>query len=112
MAVTTKPGVVFKGFTFPLLTILDTLVWLDAHPVVGQPPDLVITSGNDSKHKANSKHYSNEAVDIRTKTFNGQPSKAAFMSALKKELGPSFTVLFECEGAPNEHLHVQVARKK
>ena len=112
MAVICKPTVRFKGFNYSLLTILDTLVWLDAHKVTGQPEDLVVTSANDGTHKANSKHYSNEALDLRTKTFNGQPSKAAFMSALKKELGAAFTVLYECEGTPNEHLHVQAARKK
>ena len=111
MAVTTKPGVVFKGFTFPLLTILDTLVWLDTHPVVGQPPDLVITSGNDSAHKPKSKHYENLAVDVRAKSFPDLVTKTRFVDALRKELGPTFTVLHECVGKPNEHFHLQAKKK-
>ena len=107
MAVICKPTVRFKGFTFPLLTILDTLVWLDAHPVQGQPADLVITSANDSRHKAGSKHYSNLAVDVRSKSFADATIKTAFVAALKKELGPNFTVLYESAGTPNEHFHIQ-----
>ena len=107
MAVTCKPTVRFKGFTFPLLTILDTLVWLDAHPGKGQPPDLVITSANDSQHKAGSKHYGNLAVDVRSKTFADVTAKKAFIVALRRELGDAFTVLHECVGTPNEHFHVQ-----
>ena len=107
MAVVTKPSVRFKGFTYPLLTILDTLVWLDRHPVKGQPPDLVITSANDSQHKAGSKHYENLAVDVRSKSFADATARAAFVSALKQELGLEFTVLFEGAGTPNEHFHVQ-----
>lgn len=107
MAVVTKPGVRFKGFNWNLLTILDTLVHLDAHPVPGQPEDLVITSANDSQHKAGSKHYVNLAVDLRAKSFADLVTKRAFVEALKGELGANFTVLHENVGTPNEHFHVQ-----
>ncbi len=110
MAVTTKPTVRFKGFTFPLLTILDMLVWLDAHPVKGQPADLVITSANDSTHKTNSKHYSNEALDVRSKTFKPE-ARELFICALARELGGAFTVLYEGDGTPNAHIHVQTKKK-
>jgi hypothetical protein len=111
MAVTTKPSVRFKGFTFPLLTILDTLVWLDAHPVKGQPADLVITSANDSQHKAGSKHYENLAVDVRSKSFADATARALFMDALRKELGVAFTASYEGAGTPNAHFHVQLKKK-
>jgi hypothetical protein len=111
MAVICKPTVRFKGFTYSLLTILDTLVWLDAHKVKGQPEDIVITSANDSTHKANSKHYSNEALDVRSKTMSAD-TRSLFIDALRKELGAAFTVLYEYDGTPNAHLHIQVAKKK
>ena len=110
MPVTCKPTVRFKAFNFSLLTILDTLVWLDAHKVTGQPEDIVITSANDSTHKANSKHYSNEALDVRSKSFDAD-ARAAFIAALKRELGEAFTVLYEGDGTPNQHFHVQVKKK-
>jgi hypothetical protein len=72
---------------------------------------LVITSANDSTHKANSKHYSNEALDVRSKSF-GAAARSLFIDALRKELGTAFTVLYECDGTPNAHLHIQVAKKK
>lgn len=110
MPVITKPTVRFKGFNFSILTILDTLVWLDAHPVVGQPADLVITSGNDSAHKPKSKHYENLAVDVRAKSFPDLITKTRFVDALRKELGPNFTVLHEGVGTPNEHFHLQTKK--
>ena len=112
MAVICKPTVRFKGFTFPLLTILDTLVWLDAHKVTGQPEDLVITSANDSQHKAGSKHYENLAVDVRSRSFADANAKSLFVAALRRELGIAFTVLYEYDGTPNQHFHIQVAKKK
>lgn len=33
----------------------------------GEKYEVTITSGNDGKHMKNSKHYTDEAVDIRTK---------------------------------------------
>lgn len=108
MAVLTKPGVVFKGFTQSLLTILDTLVWCDKHPLQDQPVNLVITSANDATHAIDSKHYANEAVDVRSKSFPTSQAKRAFMDRLYHEFGhESFTVLLENEGTDNEHFHLQ-----
>jgi hypothetical protein len=110
MAVVTKPDVRFGGFTFALLTILDTVVWCDAHPVPGQPKDLMITSASDGTHMKTSRHYTYEALDLRCKDM--VPSvKQAFISNLKVELGEAFTVLLEDEGKANEHLHLQPKKK-
>ena len=111
MAVTCKPTVRFKGFTFPLLTILDTLVWLDVHKGAGQPEDLVITSANDSQHSAGSKHYENLAVDVRSSSFADLTAKSLFADTLRRELGTAFTVLYESDGTPNQHFHVQTKKK-
>lgn len=111
MAVITKPSVRFGGFTWALCTILDTLLWCDAHPLPSQPADLVITAASDGKHKVGSRHYTFEAIDLRTKTFKDHQAKVGFASRLRNELGSGFTVLLESEGTPNEHLHIQKARK-
>lgn len=100
-----KATVRVKGFTPALLRIL-TAVY-----VVGQtitdPPEIVVTSINDSTHGPNSRHYTNEAVDIRSQSFPSLASKTRFATALRAELGPAFTVLFESAGTPNEHWHLQ-----
>lgn len=110
MSVTCKSTVRLVGVTPALVRLLYTLVLLDESPVDGQPEDLVITSINDSTHKARSKHYTNEALDVRSKTFAGEKAKAAFLSHLRTSLGDGFTVLYEGAGTPNEHFHAQVKR--
>lgn len=104
----TKPSVRFALITADLVTILRGLVNLERH--VSVPVDgLVITSGSDSQHMVGSKHYTGQAVDLRSKTFT-HDGKLAFMAALQHELGPRFTVLLEDEGFAHEHLHIQVAK--
>ena len=39
---------------------------LTIRKIEGEDYTVVITSGNDGKHMKHSKHYSNEAIDIRT----------------------------------------------
>ena len=107
MAVITKPSVRFGGFTWALCTILDTLLWCDAHPLPSQPADLVITAASDGTHKAGSKHYTYEALDVRSKSFPTDDAKRAFAIRLRAELGQNFTVLFENEGQSQEHFHIQ-----
>lgn len=73
-------------------------------------PELIITSVNDSVHNKNSRHYKDEAIDIRSKNFKNLQDKLMFKSALADELGPKFTVLLEGLDTPNEHFHVQVKK--
>lgn len=103
--VSCKPGVRFKAFTPALLRILRG-VWAVAQscPDVS---DVVITSVNDSTHGERSRHYTNEAVDLRSQSFPSGVAKQRFAAALRAELGPAFTVLFEGAGTSNEHWHVQ-----
>lgn len=93
-----------------MLKILKTVA--DFDPV---PSALVITSANDSKHQANSRHYSNEALDLRSKNFlsaNKEPFRRLLEAQLNShpESPDSFVVIFEGEGTDNEHFHVQVKR--
>lgn len=96
---TCKPSVRFKAFTPALLRILRA-VWTVA-------PTSVITSANDSGHSPTSRHYTNEAIDLRTRDLPTESAKRALATALRAELGPAFTVLYEDPGGPNQHLHIQ-----
>ena len=100
-----KAGVRFRGFTPALLRMLRAV-----HAVASrldEPSDIVITSANDSQHMATSRHYRNEALDLRVRNFPTQAAVLRFAAALRAELGPAFTVLYESRGTPNAHLHVQ-----
>ena len=100
-----KPSVRFKAFTPALLRILRG-VWTVAQDCQAVP-EIVITSANDSTHGETSRHYVNEALDLRSQSFPTSASKTAFAGQLRAELGPAFTVLYEGAGTPNEHWHVQ-----
>lgn len=75
-----------------------------------QPDELVITSINDGKHMANSKHYTNEAIDLRSKNFETDAHKVEFSLRFQDFLGDKFRVLLENYAGPNEHFHIQVRR--
>lgn len=109
MAVLTcKPSVRFKTFTPALTYILDKVRRTAER--TSHVPEVVITSANDSTHSPNSRHYTDEAIDLRTKNFPTEAAKRAFAAQLRVELGDAFTVLYESAGTPNEHLHVQVRK--
>jgi len=65
--------------------------------------NLVVTSVLDSKHSRTSRHYIGFAADLRTRDL---PNPKAMADRLAKEL-PEFYVVLECEGEPNQHLHMQ-----
>ena len=73
----------------------------------------MITSANDSTHLPTSKHYLDEAIDLRSNNFQAE-SKAMFRTELEKFLNLGspcpFTVLLEDIGTSNEHFHVQVKK--
>lgn len=68
--------------------------------------ELVVTSLTDGKHKATSLHYKGLAADLRTKDLN-TAQKQIFYLQLRDALGPDFDVIFEDEGKPNEHIHLE-----
>lgn len=67
----------------------------------------VITSANDSKHKSNSKHYSDEAIDIRSKHLPSEVNKTQVIDKLRDLLGNGYDIILEAEGTPNEHIHCE-----
>jgi hypothetical protein len=107
-----KEGVVFKGFTWGLVRILDVLIHIArAFPEWFPGGQLDITSANDSTHSAIplSRHFTNEAVDIRSHDL-AEDVKDRFLLTLSQMLGSGFFAQIEDRGKPNEHIHVQVMR--
>lgn len=100
---TKNRNVYFAEFT-PAMRRMLTVAWQvnDTHKY-----GLVITSANDSVHSKNSRHYTNEAIDIRTHNLKN-PVETQKM--LKSKLGLKFTVLYESPGTPNAHIHIQPAK--
>ena len=113
MALLVKPGVTFKRFTPALIHMLNVLLQIAQEGrdlVPGMPEDLVVTSANDATHATTSRHYKDEALDIRSKSFPHRAAKDLLRMNLQARLGPKFTVLFENEGGAQEHFHCQVKR--
>lgn len=94
-----KPGVRFKGFTAALIRILRAVWTVD--------PTRTITSANDATHSPSSRHYTNEALDLRVHDLPSEAARRRVAAALRAELGPAFTVLYESPGTPNAHIHIQ-----
>lgn len=92
----------------PKTTII-ACAFINACNQLGLVGDFYVTSGNDRVHAHNSAHYTDEALDFRTKTMT-TAQKHALCVALRIRLGGSYTVILEQEGQMNEHLHVQVRR--
>ena len=62
---------------------------------------MTITSANDGLHKKNSKHYKNEAIDIRTRDMSEQ-NKVLTKVWIKKWLGMNYDVVLE-----SDHIHIE-----
>lgn len=67
--------------------------------VMGHVP--TITSVNDGAHMQGSKHYSNEAVDLRTRDIQ-QYSLEEVCNDLRNILGPDYDVVLE-----KDHCHLE-----
>lgn len=105
-----KTSVRFKRFTPAMLRMLVALQDLTRSNGGIVPDVLVITSANDSNHAKDSRHYTDEALDLRTHNFANAGCVARFVALLEKQLGPQFTVLLEDEGNENQHVHCQVRK--
>lgn len=69
--------------------------------------DVTITSADDGKHMRDSKHYSGDALDIRSKDFTDKAAKLEFISRVIERLGHSYQGILEDEGRDNEHFHFE-----
>lgn len=69
--------------------------------------DVWVTSGRDGKHLPESKHYTDQALDFRTKQILRDSDKQALAAMVRKRLGIEYDVILENVGEPNEHMHVE-----
>jgi hypothetical protein len=92
-----KQGVVFdlKEGILRALPVIEH-VWLK----YGQEP--VITAGTDGKHMKGSKHYSGDAVDVRSRFFDAETT-VAVAKDLAFKLGSEFDVVNHV----GSHIHIE-----
>jgi hypothetical protein len=64
---------------------------------------VTITSGNDGKHMKGSKHYTNEAIDIRSKDMFYPVGTTL---RIRKKLGRHYDVILE-----RDHIHIEYDKK-
>lgn len=110
ISIAVKEDVRFHRFTPTLIRIISALDFIRMQGrtlVPGMPDELMITSAHDGKHMDGSRHYFDEAIDVRSHNFPNRACKDLFCHALRAHLGQMYTVLFEAEGTPNEHFHIQ-----
>lgn len=105
-----KSTVRLRKLTPALLFIFNELDKLNQLRIPNYPDDWMITSVNDSNHLPNSRHYTDEAIDMRSKNFDNEMRKIEFRDRLQFALGPKFTVLYENARKVNEHFHIQVRK--
>ena len=68
---------------------------------LGLSQDMLVTSGNDSRHMPGSKHYTDEALDFRTKTLT-KTQRQALTDTVRRRLGRHYDVILE-----SDHLHIE-----
>lgn len=125
MRILCKAGVQPRSLILTCALVNAYIEWHDVdnlHATLGDAPDaLVITAGRNGKHMAGSRHYTDDAIDVRSKTFRdklqfvgavinrlGVPEPvttktgAGFQTTDKKWLG-----IVEYAGSDNEHFHFE-----
>jgi hypothetical protein len=102
MSLSLKPGVRLGGLQPQI--VLAALVIEDLYEELRV--QCVVTSCNDGTHKSNSKHYSGNALDFRTKTVP-RGLLMGLVASVKASLGTDFDVILESINGDNEHLHVE-----
>ena len=78
-----------------------------ANVAAALPHDVVVTAGIDGKHKTGSRHYTSEALDVRSKNFPSRRAKQEFVSTVLLRLGPGYEMFLELEGKAEEHFHLE-----
>lgn len=91
-----KDGVDLRGLQPVMSVALD--VSRDAYRKYGS--EVVLTSGRDGNHKANSKHYEGLAVDLRISNLGGK-EKSVF-NEIKNALNEQWDVVLE-----SDHIHIE-----
>ncbi len=93
-----------RHFSPEVRRILDVAVATAPETVGGS---VVVTSGNDSRHMPGSKHYTNEAFDIRIRNvIGGHPVSRTWVAKMSLALGEDYDVVLECD-----HIHAELDKK-
>lgn len=73
--------------------------------------DIVITEGYGGKHMVGSKHYTHDALDIRSNTLSPDLQRL-WVQQVRNRLGSDYDVILEDPGKDNEHFHVEYDPRK
>lgn len=73
----------------------------NARLILGLQGPTYVTSMNDSMHMRGSKHYTDEAVDLRTRDLS-EVDITHWASAIRARLGRGYQVVIE-----SDHLHIE-----
>ena len=92
-----------KSGVKPVILILAAAVINTANQM-GLTQDIYITAGTDGVHMVGSKHYTLEAIDVRSKNI---AKKHEFLAKIKSRLGKNYDCILESEGKSNEHFHIE-----
>jgi len=99
-----KKDVVFT----PSQAIVDVLpTVLHAYKFFTAVENVIITSGNDSKHMRGSKHYVNDAIDLRVWGLSAL-ERTRVVTFLQVTCGRDYDVLDEIR---KNHIHLEYDRK-
>lgn len=79
---------------------------INAAIVIDIPQDMVITHGRDGGHQRGSKHYTDEALDLRSHHL-AAPDKERWIEIMRQRLGSDYQVILEDQGKDNEHVHIE-----
>lgn len=69
--------------------------------------ECVITSANDLSHGTGSLHYTDRALDFRSKHIKTSAEKQNILTEIQVRLTKDFDVTFENIGTVNEHFHLE-----
>ena len=98
-----KSGAIVTDLDTNLINALPTII--EAYrEIKGNDFTPTITSGNDSEHTTNSRHYIDKAIDLRTisdRNITMRDSRKIYKNLKEKLNSDEFNVLFE-----SDHIHI------
>ena len=98
-----KKGVRYTGIQPELvLTMMLVETIFDDHGYT-----MTVTSIVDGIHSPTSLHYAGAAFDVRTNDIPDGYEKDSLIANVIGVMNPDVDVLFEHQGKPNEHLHIE-----
>ena len=97
-----KTGVIVNGaHMYEEIALIIQVARNTAPPTVDNA--VWVTSANDSRHMTNSKHYSNEAFDIRIRNLvGGHAAARTWVANMQHELGDDYDCVLE-----SDHAHIE-----